>query len=250
MGISLEAQSVESQPAGAPPLPYGVLVLFAPRRVFARIEDTPAYGWGLTFLIGLMVLIGYAKVQTGLIDRDVDEATERGLAAFEKSQGEVIDRVAFREHTESVQKEAEFTKMISRLGAIVLSPLGMLASLMLIASVFYAVVALTGRKPEYHTLMSICVYSAYIELSALILQLAMMLFFKSTAVDTTLRALGRAGEPTLWAAVDPFRIWFWVLVAIGLITTQQLSRWKAIIICTLMCGMALGLHAATVSIGI
>jgi hypothetical protein len=149
-----------------------------------------------------------------------------------------------------VQKEAEFTKMISRLGAIVLSPLGMLASLMLIASAFYAVVALTGRKPEYHTLMSICVYSAYIELAALILQLAMMIFFKSTAVDTTLRALGRPGKPTLWGAVDPFRIWFWVLVAIGLITTQQLSRWKAIIVCTLMCGMALGLHAATFTIGI
>ena len=250
MAISLEAQSLESQPVSAPPLPWGVLVLFSPKRVFARIEDTPAYGWGLASLIGLMVLIGYAKVQTGLIDRNVDEATERNLAKFEQMQGQVIDRVAFREHMESVQKEAEFTKMISRLGAIVLSPLGMLASLMLIASFLYAVVALTGRKPEYHTLMSICVYSAYVELAALILQLAMMLYFKSTAVDTTLHALGRPGKPTLWAAVDPFRMWFWVLVAIGLITTQQLGRWKAILVCILMCGLGLGLHAATVSVGI
>ena len=110
-------------------------------------------------------------------------------------------------------------------------------------------VSLTGRKPEYHTLMSICVYAAFIELFAALIQLAMMLQFRSTAVSTTLRALGPSGKPTLWGAVDPFQMWFWVLVAIGLAVTHQLSRRMSIAMCTLMGAMALGLRMATVSVG-
>lgn len=243
MGAFLETEGGELV-RGAAPLPYGVLVLFSPRYVYSRVEDTPAYGWALAFLIGLTMLIGYARVQTGLIDRDVDEATETKMKMYEQSQGQLIDRVEFREHLESIQKEGIFAKTMNRLAAVVLSPMGMLGSLMLTASILYAAVALTGRKPEYHTLMSICVYAAFIELAAMILQLAMMLYFKSTAVDTTLRGLGVPGKPSAWGAVDPFRIWFWVLVAIGLAVTHQLSRRMAIVMCTLMCLFALGIRMA------
>ena len=43
------------------------------------------------------------------------------------------------------------------------APLGLLVSIMVISSLFYAAVALSGRKPEYHTLMSICTYAAVVE---------------------------------------------------------------------------------------
>lgn len=247
----MESTEVETESPGLPALavPMGLAVLVAPRAVFARTEDTPAYGWALLLLIGLLMLIGYAKVQTGLIDRDVDAATEKKLEVFETSQGILIDRVEFRERVESIQKEGQFAKVINRLGAVVLGPLGMLASIMLIASFFYAIVALTGRKPEYHTLMSICVYAAFIELLAAVVQLAMMLYFRTTSVTTTLQGFSAGPKPTILWAIDPFRIWFWALVTIGLIATHQLGRKVAIGCCLVLCLGAIGIRFAMQSAG-
>lgn len=223
---------------------HALLVFTSPRSLFDRVEDTGAYGWALVTLLGLVMLLGYAQVQTGLIDRVVDEKTEKELAKLEETQLNLVDRIELKDRMESKRKEAVFAKTMTRIGVVGLRPMYLLASFMLIASVLYAMVALTGRKPEYHTLMSICVYAGFIELAAFVLQLALMVYFKTTEVDTSLRALGQVGKPTLLAGIDPFRIWFWMLVGIGLTVTHQLSRRMAIATCSVMCVVAIGGHMA------
>lgn len=212
---------------------HALLVYAAPRSLFARVEDTGAYGWALVTLLALVMLIGYAEVQTGLIDRTVDQKTEQKLAELEKREGHLIERVELSSRMEAISKQGEFNKLITRLGRVVVAPMQMLASFLLIASVLYAIVALTGRKPEYHTLMSICVYAGFIELIAYIVRLAMMLRYR-TIVDAPLALLAAPGKPTVLAGIDPFRIWFWVLVTIGLVVTRQLSRRTAIATCAVM----------------
>jgi Yip1 domain len=219
---------------------HALLVFTAPRSLFDRVEDTGAYGWALVTLLGLVMLLGYAEVQTGLIDRVVDEKTEKDLAELEESRLNLVDRIELKDRMESKRKEAVFAKTMTRIGVVALRPMYLLASFMLIASALYAMTALTGRKPEYHTLMSICVYAGFIELAAFVLQLGMMLYFKTTEIDTSLRALGPIGKLNPFAAIDPFRIWFWVLVAIGLTVTHQLSRRMAIATCSVMCVLAVG----------
>lgn len=223
---------------------HAALAYVAPRSLFSRVEDTGAYGWALITLLAFTVLIGYAKVQTGLIDNTVERAKEKQLADIEKSEGELKDRVALKERLDGVHKQAEFTRMIARLGAIVASPLVMLASFLLIASILYAIVALTGRKPEYHTLMSICVYAGFIELLGAVIGLAMMLHYRTVDVNTSLGMLAPPGKPSVLGAIDPFRIWFWVLVAIGLTVTRQLSRRTAIASTLIMGLIAFGVRAA------
>lgn len=219
---------------------HALLVFTSPRSLFERVEDTGAYGWALVTLLGLVMLLGYAEVKTGLIDRVVDEKTEKQLAKLEEMQVNLVDRVQLRDRMESIRKEAVFTKTMTRIRVVALKPMYLLASFMLIASVLYAMVALTGRKPEYHTLMSICVYAGFIELAAFVLQLAMMLAFRQPEIDTSLRALGPIGKFNPFAAVDPFRVWFWMLVGIGLSVTQQLSRRTAMATCSAMCLLAIG----------
>ncbi|MHC4698088.1 MAG: YIP1 family protein, partial [Planctomycetota bacterium] len=221
---------------------HALLVCASPRRLFGRVEDTGAYGWTLATLIALVMLIGYTEVKTGLIDRSMDQRTEEALAALEKSQAHMVDRIELRERMDDARKAGEFNKLLARLGGIVFAPAHLLASLLLIAAVLYAVVALTGRKPEYHTLMSICVYSGFITLIAHIVRLAMVICYRTTEVNTSLEMLAAPGKPSALAAVDPFRIWFWVLVVIGLIVTRQLSRRMAIVSCTLMALTAAGLR--------
>ncbi len=223
---------------------HAMLAYATPRALYSRVEDTGAYGWALVTLLALMMLIGYAQVQTGLIDTTVERKKEQQLAEIEKTQGELVDRVALKERLDGVHKQAEFTKMITRLGSIVATPVVMLASFLLIASILYAIVALTGRKPEYHTLMSICVYAGFIELLGAVVGLVMMLHYRTIEVSTSLGMLAPPGKPSVLGAVDPFRIWFWVLVAIGLTVTRQLSRRMALLSCVVMALAAFGVRAA------
>jgi len=226
------------------------LALLSPRALFSRVEDTGAYGWALVTLLGLITLLGYLEVQTGLIDRVVDQRTEAALAELEQSQAHLVDRVQLRERMDEVRKGGEFNKLLSRLGVIVFAPTWLLASFMLIASILYAVVALTGRKPEYHTLMSICVFSGMIELVGSIVRFAMVVGYKTTEVDTSLGMLAAPGEPSPLSAIDPFRIWFWVLVAVGLAVTRQLSRRMAVLSCVLMALTAAGVRVAMTYAGV
>ncbi len=219
------------------------LVFTSPRSLFARAEDTGAYGWAMALLLLLVTLIGYAQVQTGLLDRDVDKRTEQRQAELEKSQGNLVDRTRLTTNLEELRKAAEFEKLIMRIWVIGVAPGYFLAAFLLIAAVLYAIVALTGRKPEWHTLMSICVYAGFVELVGYGVSLAMMFHYRTMDVDTSLAALGAPGQPTVWAAVDPFRLWFWVLVAIGLIVTRQLSRRVAIASCVVMALVTFGARA-------
>lgn len=241
--MNVKPRPSQSEP-GSLRLRHALLIYTAPRRLFAHVEDTGAYGWALVTLLGLLVLIGYAEVQTGLIDRGVDQRTEQALATLEKEQAGLVDRVELRDRMEDVRKAGEFNKLLARLAAIVFTPTTTLASFLLIASMLYAVVALTGRKPEYHTLMSLCVYSGFIVLAGHVVRLAMLIHYRTTDVDTTLRMLVAPGARTPLAAIDPFRIWFWALVAWGLIVTRQLSRRMAVVSCTLMALAAIGIRMA------
>ncbi len=231
----------ESQPA-ALGVRHALLVYSSPSTLFRRVEDTGAYGWALVVLLGLITLVGYVQVQTGLLDRLVDESTEKGLAQIESDRANLVERGQLREAIEAARKQGEFSKTIARLWVIVVSPVKMLAEYLLIAATLYAVVALTGRKPEYHTLMSICVYSGFIELIAYILRVCMMMYYGTINVNTSLALLADPGRGTMLAAFDPFLIWFWILVAIGLIVTQQLSRRMAIVSCSMLCIMTMGLR--------
>jgi len=206
----------------------------APRRVFSLVEDTGAYGWALVTLIVLTTLIGYVQVQTGLIDSVVDRQTEAALAKLEKSQVGPVDRVKLHDEMEATRKAGAFNKTMARLSAMVAAPVSLLASFLLIASVLYAVVAMTGRKPEYHTLMGICVYAGFMTLLGYAVQLAMMMYNRRLDMDTTLASLMPGAHPNWLAAIDPFSIWFWALVATGLIVTRQLGKRTAIALCVVL----------------
>ena len=115
-----------------------------------------------------------------------------------------------------IREGGEFNKMMSRLGVMVATPVLFLSSFLLMSALLYAVVALTGRKPEYHTLMSICVYAGFIELVGLGVRMAMILAYRTNDVNTSLAMLTEPGIATPLVAADPFRIWFWVLASLKL----------------------------------
>ena len=230
----------------APGVTDALRVLGAPIAVFRRIEDTGAYRWSLAVLLILVTLIGYAEVKTGLIERVVQRQIEGQKAKLEREQRDLLGRVELRAELEKIDKAGKFTTLTTQIIAVAASPTYFLTSVLLIASCLYAVVALIGRKPEYHTLVAICVYSEFVELAAYALRLAMMLVYRTIEVDTSLGMLATSKAGLWLSAIDPFRIWFWVLVAIGVTTTRQLSRRTAIIACVAMALVAMAARGAKV----
>lgn len=233
------------------------LVMLAPRRLFARVEDVTAWGWPLLILLTAVTLIGYAMVQTGLIDREVDRQVRAAIAQIDSTQRDVVERSALREMYAEQYKLGEFNKLLTRIQVIVAEPAKALASVLLIAAVLYGVVALTGRKPEWHTLLTICVFAAFIDVLRLLMTLALMLHHGTLEVHTSLVMLpwlladtqsadpaGLAGLSALLIAVDPFRIWFWLVVIAGLRITAQLRGWRAWTTCVLCWLIPAGVRSA------
>jgi hypothetical protein len=238
--------------ASLPPLRarHALLVFGSPRRLFRRIEDTPAYGGAMAILLVLVALIGYAEVQTGLIDRVVQREIETQKAQIEKAQRDTVDRVALRKQLEDIDKAGSFATLMARIKAVAFDPVYFLASILVISSCLYALVALTGQKPEYHSLVSICVYAEFVELAAHLLRFLMMLAYRTITLDTS---LGLLTTSTGWAwlsAIDPFRVWFWVLVAMGAIVTRQLSRRMAIVACSVMGLLAMATRGVLAYLGV
>ncbi len=232
------------------------LALFSPRRVFARVEDVTAYWWPLVLLLVSVTLIGYAKVETGLIDRGVERMVQANIALLEKTQTDVVERSAMSKMIEEQLEEGEFLRLMARINAVIINPIGVLAVVLLIPAMFYGLVALTGKKPEWHTLVTICVFASFADAAGALTRLLLMLRFETEFVDTSLAPLARlmdvaeassaaplAGLAGLMTAVDPFRIWFWIILAIGLVTTSQLRGWKVWLSCSLCWLIAAGMRA-------
>jgi hypothetical protein len=252
--VSESLGTVTGRSVGVRDIPVALLV---PRRVFARVEDVAVWRWPLLVLLAAVTLIGYATVQTGLIDRQIDGRVRDRLAQIDREQHDVLELSALRDMYEEERKKGEFEKLLARIQVVVAEPVSALAWVLLIAAVLYGVVALTGRKPEWHTLLTVCVFAAFIDVLRLLMTLALRLRYGTLEVDTSLALLTRflakadgadplavAALSGLLSALDPFRVWFWLAVIVGLSATTQLRGWRVWLTCSLCWLTAAGARSA------
>lgn len=241
LSMPIEIAPTKRAAYGAGDIP---LAMVRPRAVFARVEDVPAYAWSLMILLTCFALLGWALVETGLIDREVDRGVQERIAAFDRMQVDVVERSAITKNIAEARQEGEFLKLMSRVQAIAFAPIAGLATVLLLPAAFYGLVALTGKKPEWHTLIAIAVYASFVDVLAGATQLGFMLGMGTLDVDTSAGALMRSATVVTSAdatrvaalsgalsALDPFRVWFWWIVLTGLTATSQLRGWKAWAVC-------------------
>ncbi len=240
--------------------------LLARRSVFERVEDVAVWGWPLVVLLTVVTVIGYTTVQTGLIDHEIDGRVQERIARIESEQRDVVERSELRKMYEREIKAGEFEAVLARIGFVVAEPIKVLASALGIAAILYGLVALTGKKTEWHTLLVICVLASYTDAARLLAKLGLMMHYRAMDVETSLAVIGRfpgfmeemssrlvAGVGAALSAFDPFRMWFWLLVIVGISTTGQLSRRRAIaagIVCWLLAGLVrAGIAASMAGVG-
>ncbi|MCO6435522.1 MAG: YIP1 family protein [Phycisphaerae bacterium] len=241
---------VAARPAEAAPRKRVGLVdipgaLLHPRSFFRRVEDVPAYAWPLTLLLAAHLVLGWMTIETGLIDRGVQRSVQNAIAEIESRQVDVVERSTLRKMIEDQRDLGQFKQLLSRLKILVLSPLAVLAEILCLAAAFYGLVALTGRKPEWSTLLTVFVFAGFADLTGRVIASCLVLRFGTLDVDTSLALLTElphgpfAAMPAssaamlsgLLSAADPFRMWFWWIAATGLSTTHQLRGWRAGVAC-------------------
>lgn len=251
--VASAALHTPSRPVGAADIP---LIFFAPGRLFRRVENVSTYGWPLAILLTLVTLLGYAKIETGLIDREVERSVQASFAKLDFDQADVVARSEMRKQMEDIKKSGEFTAFLTRMGSLVFEPVRVLSTVLLLSALFYGLVALSGRKPEWSTLLNIAVFASFINLLRMTFELVLMVQCRTLNVDTSLGSLigwvvPRTSEtaqlhqfgPLILSGFDPFRIWFWIVVVIGLKTTSQLRGWRAVVPCVLCWLAGAGLRA-------
>lgn len=225
----------------------GPRMLISPGGVFRRVAERSAYGWALGAMLLVITMIGWATVQTGLIDRDVNRQTAKALAQLEREQSDLLTPIQLSKRMEKIRENGEFMKLMSKGKAVAVPPIALVGTPMSVAALLFAVVALAGNKPDYPTLMAVCVYSAVLDVAAAALRLAMLLWYRTMEVDTSFGLLVSVSQETVTlhgclSAIDPFRLWFWILVGVGLVLTGQLSRRVAGATCALFALVAIGGH--------
>jgi hypothetical protein len=215
-------------------------VYTCPVRFYGQFDLARPYGWPLALLVLLLAVGGYVVVASGLVDREVDITTEKTLAGIEKGAIGELTRDQLDELLKSARDAAVFWKIIASGARVLAGPAEVIGRIFAGAAVAFVVVALCGRKPAYHGLVAILTFAAYVEVLRQILVVSLMVSLASSDVESSLAALLR-GRPAasgwLYAGLqtaDPFTIWFYVLAAIGISRSGQLSRRGAIILCTVL----------------
>ena len=227
-------------------------VFFAPRALFERVEDIGAYGWAFVWLLTLVTVIGYATIETGLIDRQIDLGIQERLEEIEREYFDVVERSQRRKLIEDEIKKGDFERLMKRVSVVVAEPIKVLAGVLLIAAMLFGVVAMTGRKAEWHTLLTLCIYASYIDCLRLLFRLILMLRYETLEVDTSLAVALRPLMPgaenaqnlehlsNVLTGIEPFAVWFWLIVIVGLSATRQLCGWRAWLTCSLFWMAAAG----------
>lgn len=230
-----------------------VAVYGSPRRLFERVEESTPYGWALCVLLMLLALCGYVVVASGLVEREVDQSAERAVAQFESGRLGEISQTRLDEEMSELREAKWFWNVIRSGWSILAGPVNIVGRIFVGAGIIYVVVALSGRRPIYGLAVTIFVYAGYTEVLREVLRVYLMLSGLTTDVDTSLAAVLPSGAavwgPTWVAlrAVDPFAVWFWSLVATGVIVTRQLPVRRAVVVCVLL-GLMEGLGHAGVDL--
>jgi hypothetical protein len=234
-------------PAGPPPSPPPeqagglardlVRLYLRPGSLFADLPRWNRSAAALVLLMALYALYGLAVLSTGVSDYENDLAAQEQIGRLPDQprtdeNAEELDR-----QRDALEKGAVFGKMLARVALVTGGPVRVAVAAGLLAGVLFVVVALGGTsKPDYAVLAGVVIFASYVAVPCLVLRLLLIARLHVSRVETSLAVFAPAHGP-LWhlglrlllRRLDPFEIWFWALVGLGLYKSGQLSRRGAIV---------------------
>lgn len=226
MSSNEQVLAMSSPPTVAPARPQNLLddiaaVFVSPGPLFDEITVRNRGARALIVLVALQFCYAWAVMKTGIIDYEIDVATQAEVSRMMRDQGRSENEQQLNAQIDGVEKWSGFKKMLKKLDVLFGTPAQTIVKVNLIAGVFFAAIALSGGKPKFDQLASVAIYASFVELPRMLLKLYLITTVDRLRVETSVAALFSAGEGIdLWSylllrRLDPFDIWFWALVGYG-----------------------------------
>jgi hypothetical protein len=209
----------------------------------------------LGVLMLLYALYAAALVSTGVLDYEIQLETAKAANRYANQPHTDESAEDVNRMLTAIDKGATFSMLLSRVVLIAGSPVSAAAGAGLLASVLFVVVALRGAaKPDFHLLAAVAIFAAYALVPRLLVHLFLVSQLQVSRVETSLAAFVSAPHVSLpvyllLRRLDPFDVWYWCLVGLGLWKTGQLSGRTALVTAVVLGVMvAVLLAAADVSV--
>jgi hypothetical protein len=198
-----------------------------PAALFAALPRCNRSVAALLLLMAIHLLYAVALVSTGVPDYETDLATQKEISRTE-AQLRGDENSEERTRTlDALDKGAVFTKLLTRVLLIAGGPVQLLAGVGVLAGILFVAGALwSGTKPDFQLLSAVAVFAAYAEVPKLLLRLLLISQLQVARVETSAAAFVAAPQVSLGLylflrRLDPFDLWYWALVALGLWKTGQ-----------------------------
>jgi hypothetical protein len=208
---------------------------FHPGTLFRRLPVVNRATQVLLALAAFQVLYAVAVLSTGVHDYELDRQTQHAVARGRlKLQGAGEEEKQLAGSLDALEKEAGFYKVLNRIGLVAGGPLRLWAAAGLLSGALFLVVALRGRQPDYRLLLGVSAFAACVEVPRLLLELLLVSQLHVSRVELSAAAFVSSpdvglAEYVLLLRLDPFAVWFWALIGVGLYATGQLSRRAAVV---------------------
>ena len=206
-------------------------IFYAPRTVFERRRETPAFGLALIIFVVVTVLLSLAFKD--IMNPVFDAEFKRGMDQAMKQNPQLTP--------EMMEKGREFWQKFMLVGVAI----AMLVLPLLMGLALWLIGKLVESKAELGQLMMVAIYSWYPRVLESIINAAQLLTLNTDDLDSRFRltfGIGRFLDPitthplvyALLTRVDLFTLWVTVLLGIGMAVMGKLSRGQAILAATLM----------------
>jgi hypothetical protein len=146
-----------------------------------------------------------------------------------------------------VEKGAIFQKQLTRVLLLAGGPLSLCLSVCVLSGSLFLVVALRGGKPNYQVLLGVTTFAAYVEVPRLLMRLLLIGQLHVSRVETSAAAFVSRPEVGLFPylvlrRVDPFEVWYYLLIGLGVYHAGQLRARSAAVVVGVLAFLAAILH--------
>jgi hypothetical protein len=215
-------------------------VYFHPATLFARLPRWNRATQALLVLLVIHILYAVAVISTAVFDYEIDARTQHEIGKFADPPPTDDSRDKQNLLLDALEKGAVFAKLLTRVLLLVNGPLQVFLGVGTLASVLFVVVALWGgAKPDFQLLAGVAIFAAFVEVPRLLLRLFLLSQLQVSRVETSAAALLPGphidfGTFLLLRRLDPFDIWYWCLVGLGVWKTGQLSGRFTVVVVLLL----------------
>lgn len=218
-------------------------VLVAPGALFARLPLQHRSLLPCLILISLEIIISFGVVSTGVVDHEIDVNAERDWKPSPGDPESPVERE--QQRASAVEKQKIFNKRIARVRLYGGRALLLVVEVGLLMVPLFGAVALRGGKPNLPLLAEVGVWAHFAEVGRRLFCLWLVAQLQVTRIETSAAALVNTPAVGLAAYIllrrlDPFVLWYWLLVMLGVWKTRQLRLYEAIILVVVLataCGL-------------